>query len=161
MDEPKHRKKITDENVALTKAEHYCAYQERSQQEVRDKLYDWGLYPNMIENVITKLIAANFLNEERFARAYTSGKLNIKHWGKVKIKQGLKQKRVSDPLIKKALSAIDLDIYLTILRSVLEKRQEQITEKDKFKLQYKLIQYAMSRGFENEFIRDILKEKDL
>ncbi len=95
--------KITDEKIALAKAEHYCAYQERSQQEVRDKLYEWGLYSNVVERVITELIAGNFLNEERFANAYTRGKFNQKGWGKNKIKQGLKFKRVSDPLIKKAL----------------------------------------------------------
>ncbi len=161
MDEPKPRKKITDEKVALAKAEHYCAYQERSQQEARDKLYEWGLYPNMIENIITKLIAGNFLNEERFAKAYTSGKLNIKHWGKGKIKQGLKQKRVSEPLIRKALLTIDADTYANILQTVLNKKQEQLTERNSFKRQYKLIQYAMSRGFETELIWEVLKSNEL
>lgn len=161
MDKPKPGKKITDEKVGMTKAEHYCAYQERSQQEVRDKLYEWGLYPNQIENIITVLIAGNFLNEERFAKAYASGKLNIKHWGKGKIKQGLKVKRVSEPLIRKALAAIDHDIYLGILRIVLEKKQQQLTEKDSFKRRYKLIQYVIGRGFETDLIRDILKDSDL
>ena len=59
MDQPKP-KKITDQKIALAKAEHYCAYQERSQQEVRDKLYEWGLYPNAVENVIMELITGNF-----------------------------------------------------------------------------------------------------
>ena len=43
MDYPKTNKIIT-EAAAQVKAEHYCAYQERSQQEVRDKLYEWGLH---------------------------------------------------------------------------------------------------------------------
>src|ERR1700712_929985 len=99
--------KITDEKMALAKAEHYCAYQERSQQEVRDKLYEWGLYPDAVENVIVHLIEGNFLNEERFANAYTRGKFNQKGWGRIKIKQGLKFKKVSDVLIKKALLTIN------------------------------------------------------
>jgi len=74
-------KKITDEKVALTKAEHYCAYQERSQQEVRNKLYEWGLWTDTVENIISQLITGNFLNEERFAKAYTCGKFNQKAWG--------------------------------------------------------------------------------
>ena len=68
MEQPKTKKTI-NEKTALTKAEHYCAYQERSQQEVRDKLYEWGLYPAAVENVIIQLIAGNFLSEERFANA--------------------------------------------------------------------------------------------
>ena len=68
MDVPK-KNKITEPNVALTKAESFCAYQERSQQEVRDKLYDWGLWSDAIEQIISQLIEGNFLNEERFAKA--------------------------------------------------------------------------------------------
>src|ERR1700741_430415 len=77
--------KITDEKVALGKAENYCAYQERSQQEVREKLYEWGVYPSVIERIVSKLIENNFLNEERFAIAYATGKLRQKGWGRNKI----------------------------------------------------------------------------
>ena len=152
---------ITDEKVALVKSEHYCAYQERSQQEVRDKLYEWGLYPNMVENVIIRLIAGNFLNEERFANAYTRGKFNQKGWGKNKIKQGLKFKKVSDPLIKKALQSINGDDYLQMLHKVIEKKSALLSEKEPYKRRYKLQQYALSRGYENDLIADVLKNSDL
>ncbi|MDB5141773.1 MAG: regulatory protein RecX [Mucilaginibacter sp.] len=153
--------RITDEKVALTKAEHYCAYQERSQQEVRDKLYEWGLYPNMVENVIVQLIAGNFLNEERFANAYARGKFNQKGWGKNKIKQGLKFKKVSDPLIKKALQSINGDDYLRMLHKVIEKKATLLSEKEPYKRRYKLHQYALSRGYEGDLIADVLKNSDL
>ena len=160
MDQPKPNR-ITDEKTALAKAEHYCAYQERSQQEVRDKLYEWGLYPNIIENVIVQLIAGNFLNEERFANAYTRGKFNQKGWGKSKIKQGLKFKKVSDVLIRKALNNINGDDYLQVLQQVLQKKARLLTEKDPYKRKYKLHQYALSRGYENDLISDVLKNSDL
>jgi len=160
FDQPKSNK-ITDEKTALAKAEHYCAYQERSQQEVRDKLYEWGLYPNIIENVIVQLIAGNFLNEERFANAYARGKFNQKGWGKNKIKQGLKFKRVSDVLIKKALNIINGDDYLQILQQVLQKKARLLTEKDPYKRKYKLHQFALSRGYENDLISEVLKNSDL
>jgi regulatory protein len=114
MDTPKV-KKITDEKVALQKAGHYCAYQERSQQEVRNKLYEWGLWTSAVEIIISELIAGNFLNEERFAKAYTKGKFNQKGWGRIKIKQGLKFKQVPDVLIKKALTGIDKSEYFDTL----------------------------------------------
>jgi regulatory protein len=153
--------KITDEKMALSKAEHYCAYQERSQQEVRDKLYEWGLYSNIVEQVIIQLIAGNFLNEERFANAYTRGKFNQKGWGKNKIKQGLKFKRVSDPLIKKALNSINGDDYLLMLHKVIQKKATLLNEKDAYKRKYKLHQYALIRGYENDLISDVLKASDL
>lgn len=160
MDQPKSIK-ITDQKVALAKAEHFCAYQERAQQEVRDKLYEWGLWPDAVEQIISQLIEGNFLNEERFARIYTKSKFNQKAWGRIKIKQGLKLKRVPDVLIKKALLAIDLDDYLAALTRLLQKKAATVTEKNQLKRRYKLQQYAMGRGFEAELISDILKNSEL
>lgn len=153
--------KITDENTALTKAMRYCAYQERSQQEVRDKMYEWGVAGRVIEIVISRLITENFLNEERFARVYARSKFNQKQWGKIKIKQGLKLKRVPDVLIKKALAGIDVDDYMAALQNLLEKKTTSIKEKHPLKRRYKLQQYALSRGFESNLILEVLKNSEL
>jgi regulatory protein len=160
MDIPE-KKKITDPKVALVKAEHYCAYQDRAQQEVRDKLYEWGLWTDAVENIISELIGAGFLNEERFAKAYATGKFRQKAWGKIKIKQGLKLKKVSDVLIKKALMLIDGDEYVNTLSRILQKKASVLTERDSYKRRYKLQQYAMSRGFESDLTLDVLKNSDL
>src|SRR5665213_324737 len=157
MDGTKTNKNINARS-ARAKAEHYCAYQERSQQEVRDKLYEWGLKTDEVENTISGLIEDNFLNEERFSKAYALGKFRQKGWGKGKIKQGLKFKRVPDVLIKKALAAIPGDEYLAMLQKVVSKKAKLITEKDPFKRDYKLRQYAMSRGYESDLISDLLRE---
>lgn len=160
MDAPKPIK-ITNEKVGLKKAEHYCAYQERSQQEVRDKLYEWGLWTSAVENIISLLVEGNYLNEERFAKAYVRGKFNQKHWGKIKIKQGLQLKKVSAPLIKKALMTIDLDDYMAVLARIIEKKSNTVTEKNERKRTYKLQQYALSRGFEPELAAEVLKNREL
>ena len=156
--EPQKANKIIDEKSAIAKAEHYCAYQERSQQEVRDKLYEWGQHANVVENIISGLISDNFLNEERFAKGYATGKFRQKGWGKVKIKQGLKFKRVPDVLIKKALQSIPDDEYLLMLQKVLAKKGAVLSEKNVYKRNYKLQQYAMGRGYESDLISDLLKE---
>ncbi len=161
MDEEVKPKRITDPARAQAKAEHYCAYQERSQQEVRSKLYEWGVYPSVIEQIITRLIGDNFLNEERFAKAYALGKFNQNHWGRIKIKQGLKLKRVSDKLINKALQSLDGDKYMEVLEQMLVKKADKIIEREPYKRRYKLQQYAMSRGFENDLINEVLKDKQL
>jgi regulatory protein len=148
--------KVIDEKAARAKAEHYCAYQERSQQEARDKLYEWGLWTDAVENIISQLIGDNFLNEERFAKAYAQGKFTQKGWGKIKIKQGLKFKKVPDVLIKKALQRIADDDYLLMLQKVITKKEKLVTEKDQFKRKYKLQQYALSRGYEADLVADVL-----
>jgi len=154
-------KRIYDKQSALVKAESYCAYQERAQQEVRDKLYDWGLHHNEVEEVITELILTNFLNEERFAMAYVSGKFNIKKWGKVKIKQGLKLKRIPEKMIVKALKSIDYDKYLETIRAAAEKKSAVLVEKDKYKRKYKLVTYLMGKGFESNLISEVLNDNNL
>ena len=119
------------------------------------------MFPNEVEEVISELISTNFLNEERFAHAYTSGKFNIKKWGKLKIKQGLKLKKVPDKLIQKALNGIEMEQYLAVLLSTAEKKEATITEKDTLKKKYKLISYLQSKGFENDLIFDVLKANNL
>ncbi len=152
-------KKKYDKKSAKAKAEHYCAYQERSQQEVRNKLYEWGLFRNEVEEVISELIGDNFLNEERFAIAYALGKFRMKDWGRVKIRQGLKLKSVSDYCIRKAIGMIDMDDYEQSLSELIEKKARLIHEKDDFKRKHKLAGYAISRGFEPDMVWAVLAKK--
>ncbi len=149
-----------DPAKATAKAEAYCAYQERSQQEVRDKLYSWGLHRNDVENIISNLIGSGFLKEERFAAAFAGGKFRIKKWGKGKIKAALKSKNVSDPLIKKALSSIDDREYQKTLRNVIHSKSKTLKETNPFKRKHKIATYAISRGFEPELVWEFLGETE-
>lgn len=153
--------KVLDKKSARLKAEHYCAYQERSQQEVRNKLYEYGLKSYEVEEVISELIQDNFLNEDRFATAYALGKFRLKKWGRIKIKMGLKSKQVSDKLIVKALKNLNGDDYFGTLCEVLTKKAPQIKETDPYKRRYKLVQYALMRGYENDLIFDALESSGL
>lgn len=103
---------------AWQKIKHYCAYQERSHKEVKEKLYGFGLYKADVEMLLTQLIEENYLNEERFALAFAGGKFRMKQWGRQKIKYELKQKQVSDYCIKKALAAIDGEQYEKVLNKM-------------------------------------------
>lgn len=152
---------LLDKKTALAKAESWCAYQERSQHEMRMKLVEWGLRHDELEEVLTELIVTNFLNEERFALAYVSGKVNIKKWGRLKIKQGLKLKKVNDRLIKKALGSIDGDKYFMNLQETAVKKAAVLKEKDAFKRRFKLMSYLQGKGFENDLIFDVLKANNL
>jgi regulatory protein len=159
FEEKKPKKKLTP-NQALIKAQMSCAYQERCQQEIRDKLYEWGLHSNEVENIIADLISTNFLNEERFAKAFAGGKFRIKKWGKVKIKIELKKRKISDYCIRKGLAEIDDKEYISTLKDVISKK---LKENSKGKIQirnYKAAQYAQSRGFEGDLIWDIIKQVD-
>ena len=148
--------RIFSREQAKVKAESYCAYQERSQFEIRNKLYEWGLHQKDVDEIISELIEQNFLNEERFAMAYSLGKFRIKGWGKIKIRQGLKLKHIPDKLIVKSLKTIEDDDYVLMLKRILEKKSNTISEKDPFKLRYLLTRFAASKGYELDLIADLL-----
>ncbi len=153
MEESSKRTKTYTPLQAKQKAESYCAYQERAQQEVRDKLYSWGLHQDEVENIIAQLIEDNFLNEERFAKAYVLGKFRMKGWGKIKIKMHLKAKRVSEPLIRIALREINSEEYEEMLDKIIEKRIKIPINKITRTERQKLFNYLLSKGFEADIIR--------
>lgn len=152
--------KVYTQKQALIKAESYCAYQERCQQEVRDKLYSWGLHEVQVENVIAELIASNFINEERFAKAYAGGKFRIKKWGRVKISIELKRRKISTYCIKKGLAEIEEEEYIKTLQKVAEVKIKATKERDSKKKKYKVMNYLLSRGFENDLVVEVVGTKE-
>jgi regulatory protein len=107
---------------AIQRIRHFCAYQERAQQEVRDRLYELGMTKSEVEEILSDLITDNFLNEERFAIQFTGGHFRIKQWGKLKIQHALQQKRVSPVNIKKALKSIDENEYVKVMETLATKK---------------------------------------
>ena len=143
---------------ALPKLKKYCAYQERCHQEVLEKLYSYGVFRDDAQEIISQLIEENYLNEERFALHYASGKFRIKQWGKVKIKYQLKQKNVSEYCIKKALLSIDKTQYKKLLYKLADMKLAALkSEKNIFIKKRKLQDHLVQRGFENDLIRELLK----
>ena len=140
---------------AKQKIEAYCAYQERCHSEVRKKLTGWKLDDEDINVLISDLIQNNFLNEERFAGAFVSGKFRIKKWGRIKIKQHLKQKQISDYSIKKGLEEIDAQAYYATLVQLAESKNRLIHTEDNWQRLTKLQRYLHSKGYETELIREV------
>ena len=148
--------------VAFQKIKQYCDYQERSHDEVKQKLYSYGLYPAEVDELMAKLIELNLLNEERFAIAFAGGKFRIKNWGKQRIIQELKAKRVSSYCIQSALAQIsDEDYKATFEKLVLRKWESLRKEKNQFTKKQKLRQYLLYKGYENKMIMEYInREKE-
>ncbi len=143
---------------ATKKLEHYCAYQERCHQEVRQKLKSMNMIPEAADIIIVHLLEHNFLNEERFANTYARGKFRIKKWGKRRIAIELKRKDLSKFNINQALSEIDEDEYIGVFNDLAEKKAESLKEMDKYKKKKKLIDYLLYRGWENYLVYDKANE---
>lgn len=140
----------------MPKARAYCARQERAQQEVRDKLYGWGAHKQEVEATISQLISEGYLNEARFAEHFAVSKFRQKGWGRRKIEQALKVKRVSAPCIKLALQGIDDEEYSTRLSKAVGKRWENVKESDRFIKRQKVMRYFIGKGYPAEMIERAL-----
>lgn len=138
--------------VALEKMRNWCAYQERSQADARQKLFMIGMKGEEAEAIIATLIEENFLNEERFALAFARGKMRIKHWGKVKIKLELKKHGISDTCIRKALNELEEDEYLKGLDHTIEKKIRAKKKGDQKKFYYGIVNYLLTKGFEKDLV---------
>lgn len=119
------QKSLTKEQV-YQKLKHYCAYQDRCHSEVKTKAYSFGLRKSDVEELVSRLIEENCLNEERFAKAFAGGKFRVKQWGRMKIIGDLKQKQISSYCITVALGEIDENKYKQVLHRLAVKRWNSI-----------------------------------
>lgn len=137
---------------AKEKIQHYCAYQERSHLEVRNKLYTYGLHRRDVDELITILITEGYLNEERFSKAFAGGKFRMKKWGRLRITHVLESKGVSANCIRIGLKEIDEPTYLATLRGLLAEKRLSNPEENVFVLRDKLSKFAIQKGYEPDLV---------
>lgn len=142
----------------LLKAAHYCAYQERCHQEVVQKLIEWGVSDNDRNLILMQLIEQNYLNEERFARAFAGGKFRTKQWGRLKILRELQWRRISDYCIRAAMEEIDEAIYRDVLNREILKKCNELKGESIFRRNQKVAGLFIRKGFEADLIWEVLKE---
>lgn len=140
------------------KIEHYCAYQERCHEEVISKLKSLKISFDQIDEYVAYLIENNYLNEERFACAFVRGKHNIKKWGKVRLINELKLRKISKFIIDKALKEISSETYFTTFNTLAEKEWDSIKEKNIQKKKRKFCDFLLRKGYESSLIFEKMEE---
>lgn len=136
----------------------FCAYRDRSHKEVEEKLNKMNMIPAAQEQIIIQLMQEDFLNEERFARSFVRGKFRIKKWGKIKIKQELKFREISSPIIKIALTEIEQEKYNATLYELAEKKLNLLKEPDSLKKKRKLADFLLRKGYESNLVYEVVNE---
>lgn len=142
----------------LEKAKQFCDYQERCIQEVKDKLLSWNARTEVIESVIRQLEKENYIDEDRFVRAFALGKLRHNKWGRNKILYALRMKGIPDLMIQIGLEELDSEEYLETLKQILQNKT--IAEKDPYKRKAKLAQHAIQKGFQPSLVWSLLNEQN-
>ena len=150
------KKSITPEQ-AKQKALRYCAYQERSHQEVKNKLYELGLRSSEVDEMLSYLITEGFLNEERFAKSFVGGKFRVKKWGRIKIVHALESKGLTKNCIRIGLREIDEADYQSTLEELLKSKISELSESNAFIARDKASKYAIQKGYEPDLVWSTLK----
>jgi len=142
--------------TALSKAMAICSRSEHCTDDIRSKLQMWGVGETYIARIISELIRENFINEKRYAEAFVKDKFRYNKWGKVKIRAGLKMKKIPGEIIKTALDSIDDDLYKKTMADLLASRRRSVKAKNQYDLKGKLLRYGLSKGFERDLLYEIL-----
>ncbi|HEU5291185.1 MAG TPA: RecX family transcriptional regulator [Cyclobacteriaceae bacterium] len=153
----KKLKKLTLDQ-ARQKALRYCAYQERSHEEVKTKLFSLGLQSPVVDELLAYLITEGFLNEERFAKVFTGGKFRIKKWGRIKITKALEGKGLSKNCIRIGLAEIEEVDYHESLEKLLKSKISSLDEPNVFIARNKASKHAIQYGYEPELVWEKLRD---
>ena len=143
-------KEVTD------RIQSFCALQDRCQWEVEKKMREWGVKEDIIKNILTDLILEKFIDEQRFSESFCRGKFRIKRWGKLKIKNELKIRKISTSCINKGLDQILDKEYYSVLKELYEKKKNSLKDKNQFIQKGKIIKYLQQKGYENDLIWELI-----
>lgn len=134
---------------ALVRLETLCARSEQSTGEAREKLRRWGIAPDDADKIVSSLVDSRYIDDGRFARAFVRDKIRFSKWGRVKVAQKLREKRVEADLISSALANFDADEYASILAEVLDARMRRNPELiTTYEGRTALYRFLLTRGFE-------------
>lgn len=151
-------------NNCLAKASQLCAKNEKCEQDLRKKIYQWGITDEYAEKIIEELKKSDFINHQRYALAFARDKLRFNHWGRKKIAYALKSKGIEEPFIREALEQIPEDQYNHILQEELLKKDHSLKTTEPGERKNKLCQFLLQKGFESgkvfEFVNIRMQERN-
>ena len=148
------------EQEAYQKLSALCALSEQCCYDVMKKMKRWELTDEMAEKIVARLIKEKFIDEERYARAFVRDKFRYNHWGKVRIEQELKIRKIAAKHIEAGLEELKEEDNLDTLCKIIEKKRPSVKGKNEYEIKGKLIRFALGRGFEMDDIMKIVGSLD-
>lgn len=136
-----------------------CALGEQCSSDTFNKCLKWGLTDKEAAEIVEKLVKESFINDSRFAGAFTRDKIRYQGWGKIKVAYQLRLKGLESNEIKEAADSVSDDDYFDILKRVLNQKLKFISsDKNKYEIRATLARHAAARGFESPLIFKAIDE---
>ena len=143
---------------SLDRAMRLCSRQEKCSSDILAKLKEWGADETTAQKVLQVLTEKNFVDDLRYAKAYTRQQHTFRKWGRIKIRTVLKQKNILAGFIDEALEELDEQEYRETLKAELLKKRRGIKAKNRYDLLARLQKFAYGRGYEPELAREVAEE---
>jgi len=111
------------------------------------------------EKIINYLVSKGFLDEKRYADAFVHDKFVLNGWGCRKIIAALRAKEISEKTIEEAIQHnIDKTLYVKTLTRLLKKKKKSLKDDNIGAIKQKMLNFAISKGFEPELIHEIINQ---
>lgn len=138
-------KKPVDTKVFLERAARYCAGAEHCVADVAQLLARLGANDGQIDEVIGILQKQQYLDEQRYCRAFVHDKVAFQAWGRMKIIMGLRAKHLPEQEIQQALDDMDETVYASNIRKAIQSKRGQDKQK--------IIRFMLQRGYTFDDLR--------
>ena len=148
-------KEVTEQGAYLQLAQ-LCARAEHCQYELIEKMRRWEMSDEAQTRVMQRLVSERYVDDERYARAFVRDKIRYNKWGRRKVEQALWMKHIDDDIRSRALSEVDDEEYLSVLRPLLKQKRRSIKAASDYELNQKLVKFALGRGFTFDIIRQCI-----
>lgn len=146
---------ITEEQ-AFKKLSAMCAKAEHCQYDMTEKMRRWQVSEDVQARVMERLVKNKYVDDDRYSRAFVRDKVRYNKWGRLKVAQALRMKRIPDDVIAAALDEIDRDEYIGILRQLIRTKHKSTKADSEYELKMKLMRFAASRGFTADEAKEVV-----
>ncbi len=141
----------------------YLSGRNHSKYELQRKLLKKNYKRTLIESVLHDLERQQLINDVEFANLYFSSQLR-KKWGLLKIKADLFKKGVNREIIEETIRRHEDDnVFLESAKAVATKKYSLLLKRNlnNNKINQKIYQFLMSRGFTSNIIIETIKHLEL
>jgi len=151
---------MNNKKETISRLKKLCSKKEKCIKDIKKKLEEWNINDSDISEIVEILIKENYINEERYVKAYINDKVKFEKWGKNKIIYELRKKGIDENLIHKIINSYDNEEYYKNLKEIIEKKRK-ILKDDTYENRRKLIRYLYSKGYSIDDINKFIDIDDL
>lgn len=148
-------KKMSDFGKAYERTLLYVVLRPRSTLEVRQYARRKQWTTEDTEAIISKLVTKGYLNDQVFAKSWVQNRVLHKHVSLRRLQQELRQKGVSDAIVRDVLEVSDFNENNSLRALVVKKRK--LT---RYQDQAKLMRYLAGQGFGYDEIKAAIETSE-